>query len=180
MVCAAEAQQQLGLDRVLMVVASVPPHKGDGDDPGAEHRLQMCRLIATDHPWLEVSELELQRSGPSYTVDTLREIHASAPGDELTLILGADAALGLPDWREPEGVLELAALAIVDRTGIGLEALREHLSRLHGGERLTFIDAPPIGISSSLVRERVAAGRSVAHLVGRDVAAYIDAQGLYR
>ena len=82
MVCASEARAQLSLDRVLLVPTGVPPHKPMDDEPGAEHRLAMCRLAIGEHrDWLEASRIEIDRDGPSFTVDTLREIHATRPGD---------------------------------------------------------------------------------------------------
>ena len=105
LICAQEAYLQLGLDRVTLIPARIPPHKPVEDEPGAEHRLELCRLaIRGDEDRFQVSDLEIRREGPSYTVDTLEELHSSAPDHELFLIVGGDIAAGLPGWHEPERV----------------------------------------------------------------------------
>ena len=123
--------------------------------------------------------MELDRPGPSWTVDTLRAIHATAPGDELTFIVGGDQAHGLPTWREPEAVLALATLAVAERAGVRRDDVRTRLAGLEGAERVAFFDMPRIDISSSDIRRRVAARRPIRHLVPRAVATYIGEQGLY-
>jgi nicotinate-nucleotide adenylyltransferase len=178
LLCAQEAYGALGLDRVVLLPTRTPPHKPLPDDPGPEHRLEMCWL-ACDEEWLSPSRVELDRDGPSYTVDTLREIHAQAPGDELTFIVGGDMAASLPQWREPEAILDLATLAIAERDGSRREELAERLSALRGGERVVFLDIPRVDVSSTMVRRRVAEGRSVRWLVPNEVARYIAANGLY-
>src|SRR3954466_4288225 len=117
LVCAQEALGQLGLDRVVLMPVSVPPHKEAEADPGGGHRHEMCRLATAKDERLGVSRLEIDREGQSYTVDTLRAIHESAPGDDLTFIVGGDMAHSLPTWREPEAVLEMATMAVAERSG---------------------------------------------------------------
>jgi nicotinate-nucleotide adenylyltransferase len=179
LLCAQEARHALLLERVWLMPANEPPHK-DVDDPGAEHRVAMCELACEGEEGLEVSRLEVDRPGPSYTVDTLREIHAQAPSDELTFIVGGDMAATLPRWREPEAILGLATLAVAEREGVEREVLRAGLSRLDGAEKVTFIDIPRVDVSSSMLRERVRDGRPIGHLVPDAVARYITEQGLYR
>jgi nicotinate-nucleotide adenylyltransferase len=179
-VCATQARWQLGLERVVLMPAGVPPHKAAPDDPGAEHRLAMCRLAAADEAsWLEVSDREVRRAGPSYTIDTLREINADDPGDQLTFIVGGDMAWSLPAWREPEAVLELATLAIAERAGTPRDDVAARLASLRGGDRLAFIDMPRIDITSSGVRVNVRAGRPIRYLVPDRVVDYIAEKGLY-
>ncbi len=180
LVCAQDARAQLGLDRVLLMPVHTPPHKEAVDDPGCEVRFEMCRAAAVGDPGLEVSRLELDRGGSSWTVDTLRAIHARAPSDELTFIVGGDQAHGLPTWREPAAILELAVLAVAEREGIVREDVRARLGDLAPPGRLTFFDMPRIDVSSSDVRRRVAAGRPIRHLVPDRVAALIAERGLYR
>ncbi len=157
----------------------VPPHKRAEDDPGAEHRLAMCRLAVGHDERLAVCQLELRRAGPSYTVDTLRALHAADPARELTFILGADMARTLADWREPREILALARLAVAERDGTARGEIRSTLAPLHVQTRLDFLDMPPIDVSSSAVRERVASGVPIEGLVPDAVAGYIAAQGLY-
>ena len=183
---AQHARRELALDRVLLVPANRSPEKSAAGDPGGEHRLRMCRLAIGDAPGLDVAALELQRAAPSYTVDTLRVLHAEHPHAQLTFILGADVARTLSAWREPRELLALAALAVALRAGAGDGAaesdsreLRRALAALPGA-RVRFLEMPPIAVSSSLVRERVARAEPIAELVGPAVAAYIDAHDLYR
>ena len=177
--CAERARDQLGLDRVTLMVAGTPPHKEVPEDPGAEHRLAMCRLVADASAGLCASELELRRTGPSYTITTLRQIHAERPGDELTLIVGGDMALSLPTWAEPEAILGLAGLAVAERSGMRREAVLEQLCTLPGGEHAAFLDMPQLDVSSSMVRDAVRAGRPIRHLVPDQVADYIEQWRIY-
>ena len=176
---ARHAYDELDLGRVLFVPVHIPPHKSAEDDPGPEHRMQMCRLAIDGDHRLLVSGLEVQRAGPSYTVDTLRAIHASDPGVELTFIVGADMARTLPAWREPEQVLSLARLAVAEREGAAQREIRDVLAALSGDERVLFLDMAPIDVSSSMVRERVAEGEPIDDLVPAAVAEYIELHGLY-
>ncbi len=181
LLCASEARDQLALERVLLVPAGVPPHKPMPDDPGIAHRVTMCRLAAASHAaWLGVSELETRRSGPSYTVDTLRELHASDPGDELTFIVGGDMAWSLPSWREPQAILELARVAVAERVGARREEIREQLAALPDAEqRVEYIEVPRIDISSAALRRRVNGGHPITYLVPDAVSDYIEREGLY-
>jgi nicotinate-nucleotide adenylyltransferase len=179
LVCAQEAFQQLELDRVLLIPTLTPPHKVLHDDPGPAHRLELCRLAARDDDRFEVSSLELDRDGLSYTVDTLEELHATIKDSELYLIVGGDIATGLPDWREPERVLELATLAVADREGTPRSAIELALDRVPGGEHVRFFSMPHIGISSTLVRRHLQGGHSVRYLIPDQVIEYIERHGLY-
>jgi nicotinate-nucleotide adenylyltransferase len=181
LVCAQEAYTQLGLDRVVLMPAHLPPHKTIAGDPGATRRRELCELAIGGDERFAVSDLELGRPGPSYTVDTLRVLHDQAPQDELTFIVGGDMARSLPSWREPDAVIELARIAIAERTGAARADIRADLASLVGAtdDRIAFFDMPRIDISSSLVRERVAAGRPIRYLVPDAVAERIAADGLY-
>ena len=180
LVCASEARAQLALERVVLIPTGVPPHKPMEQEPGAAHRLEMCRLAADGHrDWLTVSSIEVDRGGPSYTADTLREIHASQPGDELTFIVGGDMAWSLPSWREPEAILGLASVAVAERAGARREEVRERLDAMAGAGRITYIDVPRLDISSSALRRRVREGRPLDYLVPDPVADYIEQRRLY-
>jgi nicotinate-nucleotide adenylyltransferase len=179
LVCAQQALAQLELDRVLLVPVHEPPHKGIEADPGVEHRVELCRRAVEGEDRLEVSLVEVEVPGPSYTVDTLRKLNERSPGDDLTFIVGGDMALSLPAWREPEAMLELAELGVAEREGVRRTDIAERLSGL-GADRLRFFDMPRLDISSSLIRRYVAAGRPIRYLVPDGVAAYIEEAGLYR
>ena len=181
LVCASAARDQLGLERVLLVPTRIPPHKEVDDEPGPAHRLQMCRLAARDHGgWLAVSSIEVDREGPSYTVDTLEQIHASRPGDELSLIVGGDMAWSLPSWHRPEDVLRLARLAVAERAGARREEVRARLADMPGSDRIDYIDMPRLDISSSDLRRAVRERRPIEFLVPDPVGDYIEQEGLYR
>ena len=179
LICAQEAYLQLELDQVMMIPARINPLKSVEDEPGAEHRLELCRLAADADQRLTVSDLEVARQGPSFTVDTLGELHAREPTRELFLIVGGDVAAGLAQWREPERVLSLATLAVVKRPGTPRSVVDEVLSGLHGAERTRFFRMPRIGISSTEIRRRVRRGVSIRYLVPDPVRAYIHEHNLY-
>ncbi len=157
-----------------------PPHKPVEHDPGAAQRLEMCRLLVAGVERVSVCALELEREGPSYTVDTLSAIHESHPQAELTFIAGADIAATMPDWHEPQRLFELAGVAVAARSGTERSAVRAALAPLQPPEaKLRFLDSPLLDVSSSLVRERAAAEQPIEQLVGADVAGYIAEHGLY-
>jgi nicotinate-nucleotide adenylyltransferase len=180
LVCAQEAYIQLRLDRVMLMPARIPPHKPVDDEPGVEHRLELCRLAVEGDDRFSVSDLEAQRDGPSYTIDTLRELHNQEPDTELFLIVGGDIAAGLPQWREPEAVLELATLAVARRRGTSRSRVSGALHELRGAERAEFFRMPRIGISSTFVRRRVRARQPIRYIVPDAVDRYIEREGLYR
>src|SRR4051812_49720300 len=138
-----------------------PPHKEAPDDPGGEHRYEMCRLATVHDEGFAVSRLELDREGRSYTADTLRAIHESAPGDDLTFIVGGDMAHSLPTWREPEAVLEMATLAVAERSGTHRADIEQRLAGLGGADTIRFFAMPRLDTSSSDVRRRVREGRPI-------------------
>lgn len=180
LICAQEAHRELSLDRVLFVPARIPPHKPVEHEPGAAHRLALCRLAIGEDPRFAVCDMELHRDGPSYTVDTLAQLRAERPNDELVLILGGDIAAGLTEWHRPEDVLELATLAVAKRRGTPRGAVDRTLASLRGGERARFFEMPRIGVSSTMLRRRVRAGQPIHYFVPEPVRAYVDRHGLYR
>jgi nicotinate-nucleotide adenylyltransferase len=177
LVCAQEALLQLDLEQVLLVPVRVAPHKIVDAEPGVAHRVAMCEAAVAGNERLGVSRADAERDGRSYTVDLLRALEGD---DELTFIVGGDMAHSLPAWRDPEGVLELARLAIAEREGVRRADILERVSGLAGAaERLCFFDMPRLDISSSLIRRRVAIGLPVRYLVPDAVAAYIERERLY-
>jgi nicotinate-nucleotide adenylyltransferase len=177
---ARHALRELSLSRVVLMPARMPPHKPLEPQPSPAQRLQMCELLVASQQRVSACALELERGGPSYTVDTLTEIHASHPRAELTFIVGADIAATLPAWREPRRLLELAELAVAARSGTDRRKVLDAIAAVAAPEpRVRFLEAPPIDVSSSLVRERAAAQQPLQPLVGADVARYIVEHGLY-
>jgi nicotinate-nucleotide adenylyltransferase len=179
LVCAQEACAQLELDRVLLVPVHEPPHKEVEADPGVDHRVELCRRAVAGDARFEVSRIEADVPGRSYTVDTLRRLHDSSPEDELTFIVGGDMAHALPTWHEPEAVLSLATLGVAEREGVRRADITERLAGLAGADRIRFFDMPRLDISSSMIRRRVALGRPIRYLVPDAVAGYIAAERLY-
>jgi len=179
LICAQEAYLQLKLDRVTLIPARIPPHKPVEDEPGPEHRLELCRVAVGDDDRFDVSDLEITREGPSYTVDTLELLHSREPESELFLIVGGDIAAGLPSWREPERVLSLATLAVAGRRGTSRAEVDDALSGIAGGERAEFFHMPTISIASTVLRRRVRAGEPIRYYVPDAVVSYIDRHRLY-
>jgi nicotinate-nucleotide adenylyltransferase len=179
LVCATQALDELELDRVLLVPVNQPPHKAAEADPGVEHRVELCRRAVAGNEQLDVSLVDAEVAGPSFTVGTLSRLHDRCPGDQLTFIVGGDMAFSLPTWREPEAILELAELGVAEREGVRRTDIVERLSGL-GTDNVRFFDMPRLDISSSQIRRMVAGGRSIRYLVPDAVADYIEHEGLYR
>ncbi|HYZ27901.1 MAG TPA: nicotinate-nucleotide adenylyltransferase [Thermoleophilaceae bacterium] len=179
LVAAQEAHWQLGLDVVVWIPVADAPHRVVEDDPGAEARFEMVEMAIAGDERFRVSRIEIERGGPSYTVDTLRQLREREPEAELFLILGGDQALALPSWHEPEQVLELATLAVFERGSSNRNAIAIKVARLRGAERVRFLDMPRIDISSTAVRRRAATGKPIRYLVPDKVAHFIGARSLY-
>lgn len=177
LVGAQAALDRLELDRLLFVPAKTPPHKAAVVISPVPHRLAMLRLALADNPALGLCLDELERPGPSFTVDTLRAFRARcAPGDELFFILGADQLAEFDSWKDWREILALAALAVLHREGSGRP--EELVARL-GGPLVRWVEMPLIGISGTAIRQARREGRSIRYLVPDPVAAYIEANRLY-
>lgn len=172
---------RLQLERVLFVPAGDPWRKAGQEVTPAEHRLAMVRLLLAADPYFEVSTLEVERQGPSYTVDTLEALHHQyGPGVELYFILGEDALHDLPNWKEPARIISLAWLAVAPRP-VERGTATAHLQAAVPGllERIVDLPMPTIDISSTALRERAMAGLSLRYLVPLAVEEYIRRHGLY-
>ncbi|MEA2474423.1 MAG: nicotinate-nucleotide adenylyltransferase [Thermoleophilaceae bacterium] len=176
---AQEARARLGLDEVLLMPMARAPHREIEPEPGAEVRLRLTELAVQGDVRLSACPIEVDRGGRSYTVETLRALRDRGPADERFLILGGDAAAGLPAWREPEEVLRLATVAVAEREGWESERVRETLDGLEGSERVVYFEMPRFDVSSSLVRRRAAEGLPVRYFVPDLVAEEIAERGLY-
>jgi nicotinate-nucleotide adenylyltransferase len=180
---AEEAREVLGIETVLFVPTGSPPHRDDAIAP-AEDRLRMVALAIDGNPAFRVSRMEVDRSGPSYTRDTLEALaqdeRAAGRAADLVLILSAETFHDLPGWHEPRRILELARLAVAPRVGHATPD-REWLTAQFPGleERVTLLQSPRLGVSSTMIRARLAAGRSIRYLVPDPVIAYIGEHGLY-
>jgi nicotinate-nucleotide adenylyltransferase len=176
---AQEALWRLGLEEVLFVPTGEAPHKRIADDPGRELRLAMTRLAASEDARFSVSTLEVEREGPSYTYETLEQL-AEQRDSQLVFVMGADAAVGLETWREPERVVQLAHLAIARRAGVAPAEFAAVLAVLGAGsDRVTMLEMPEFGISSSAVRERAKEGGPLRYMVPEAVARFVQERGIY-
>ncbi len=150
------------------------------DDPGAELRLAMTRLAATDDERFLASTVEIDRDGPSYTYETLEQLATEEENDRMVFVMGADAALGLESWRNPERVVELAQLAIARRAGISDAEVASVVRSLGADAHCEMLDMPEFGISSSAARERAKEGRPLRYVVPEQVARFIEERRVYR
>ena len=194
---ADEVCEALALERVLFVPAARPPHKPAAQLADARHRFEMTALAVRERPGFEVSDVELRRAGPSYTVDTLTAL--GRPGEDLILIIGSETFLDLLGWKEPERLGRLARLAVVPRDGTPFDPAAPAVQKVLSGLGLPEFTRVPAGaaqatlppgpllvhaaslpISGSDLRRRVREGRSLAYRLPTSVAAYIREHGLYR
>jgi nicotinate-nucleotide adenylyltransferase len=177
---AQEAFWRLGLEEVILVPTGDAPHKLIAEDPGREARMEMTRLAAAADGRFSVSALEVEREGPSYTYETLEALAEERGDRELVFVMGADAAVGLESWRNPERVVKLATLAVARRAGISDADVAEVTRSIGCEGPTTMLEMPQFGVSSSAVRERAKQGRPLRYLVPDPVAHLIEERGLYR
>jgi nicotinate-nucleotide adenylyltransferase len=179
LVLAQEALWGLGLDELILIPTGVAPHKRIEPEPGPAIRLELAEAAVADLDRVRVSDVEVARDGPSYAYRSLELLADELPGSDFTFVMGADVAVGLASWRHPQRVLELARIAVAMRPGVSPEAVEEVLDGLGDGPGAEFIAMPAIGVSSTLIRERVALGRPLRWLVPDAVAERIAERGLY-
>lgn len=180
LVTAEEARVQFSLDQVLFIPAGKPPHKEVRTGVAAsEHRYLMTVVATTENDAFEVSRIEIDREGPSYTIDTVRELHARHnAGLELFFITGADAVWEILTWHEHEEVVKLARFIAATRPGYPLDRFHE-LSDAGIADAVQVMEIPALAISSSDIRQRVREGRPIRYLTPDAVGAYISKHGLY-
>ncbi|MEQ8790355.1 MAG: nicotinate-nucleotide adenylyltransferase [Pirellulaceae bacterium] len=181
---AESCREQCRLDEVWFVPAAVPPHKQEDERTEAKHRVEMLELAIAGNPAFRVSTLELDRGGVSYTVSTLAAIGEQQPEAELFLLVGGDSLRDLATWREPERICRLATPAAVGRVG-SPPADYSSLEPIVSAERLAHIrrhavEMPLVDLSSTDIRRRIAAGRSIRYMTPRAVEMYISQHGLYQ
>jgi nicotinate-nucleotide adenylyltransferase len=180
LVAANEAAWELDLERILFLPAANPPHKQGETVARAEDRVAMVRLAIADNPRFELCTIELDRGGLSYTVETLRELHKQQPGIEPYFIVGMDSLADLPSWHDPAGVLRLARLVAVHRAGWDVVDVKSLDRQFPGAaERVHTLRIPGLDISSTDLRDRIAAGRPVRYLIPDPVIAYIEEHNLF-
>lgn len=178
--CAEQTREAYGLDAVIFVPAGNPVFKKDRQITPALDRLAMCRLAVEGNPAFDVSAIEVDRGGNTYTVDTLRELRAHYPDNvDLFFITGADAVMNIVKWRESAAIADLARLIAVTRPGYALNAERKRAIEDQGNIEVSYLEVTALAISSSDLRHRVAEGLSIRYLTVRCVYDYIREHGLY-
>ena len=179
---AEECRDRLRMDRVIFVPARLPPHKQTRSLTAPHHRMSMVRIAITSNPGFEASPIEFERPGPSYSVDTLRQLRRNYPqGTEMSFIMGADSLNELASWHDPAGLLAICKLVVVNRPGApAVES--SYLAGVYpgAGERLIAIEVPGLDIASSDLRERLRTGMTVRYQVPEQVIDYIESNELYR
>jgi len=180
LVAAEQARARFGLERVIFVPNHAPPHKRDYQVTPAERRHEMVVLATASHPCFEVSRIEIDRPGPSYSVDTLHAFREKLGGSaELYFITGADAVLEVATWHEPEQLFQLCELVAVTRPGHHLDEATKMLTR-RLLERIHVLPIPGVDISSTELRRRARSGESLRYLTPPAVVSYLQTHGLYR
>ncbi len=171
---AESAREQLQLDTVVFMPAGIAPHKQQDKTTSPAARLDMLKLAIGGQSAFEVSDLEIKRGGISYTVDTLTELRAQYADAELILLVGADTLVDMPNWKDPERIVSLANIGVVERTGSQVE-----MHSLPGAEILR-VTMPRIDLSSRQMRTKVEHRKSIRYCTPRAVEKYIEAAGLYQ
>jgi len=179
---AGEVRSRLDLAAILFVPAGQPWLKIDSSLSPTEHRVQMVRLAIAGKPHFKLSTMEIERPGPTYTVDTMAELQAQrGPADALYFIMGWDNLAELPQWKEPSRLISLCQLVAVPRPGYPCPDLKVLEPLIPGlSQRVILLDKPEIDISASEIRGRVAQGLSISHLIPEPVERYIKQQKLYQ
>lgn len=176
---AREIQEALQFDRIIFIPAKIPPHKDATDLASGKDRMEMVRLAVEDFPGAMVSDIELKSHGKSYTVYTMEKLGALLPDSEFTLMMGADMLLTFDKWFRWQDILQMARLAAVARGAGELETLRKKAAELSPEGRIDVIEAPPLPMSSTDIREQIREGGGVSHLLPEAVLRYIRKAGLY-
>ena len=178
---AEEVRARLDLAEIIFVPTGQPWLKANSPIAVAEHRVQMVRLAIADKPYFKLSTVEIDRAGPSYSVDTVAELQKQlGAGDELFFILGYDSLVELPLWHEPSQLIQMCRLVAVPRPGYSAPDLKKLEAKIPGlSQRVILMDRPEIDISATEIRNRVAQGLSIHHLVPEPVGKYIKQHRLY-
>lgn len=182
LVTAEGARHSLGLEKVIFVPAGSPPHKPNNFITEPWARYTMTRLAVDSNPFFMVSTIEVERAGPSYTIDTMRTLSRLYPGAQIYFITGADALLEILTWREFEALLAICHFVAATRPGYRLSELSDRLNQLPGGlkQNVLCMEVPALAISSTDIRQRVREGRPVKYLLPESVEEYILKNDLYR
>ena len=176
---AEEAYEKLGLDRLILVPANVPPHKEAPDLCSGRDRLEMCRLAVSDHEGFEVSDFELNQGGKSYSVFTAEHFARMYPDDDIYMMVGSDMLLSFDRWYRFEDILKTVTLAVVSREYDDMDELEKKAEELSAFGNIKIINAEPFPVSSTEIRERIRLGQKYSCYLPEKVVQYIRLNGLY-
>lgn len=183
LVAAEAVRQEMNIEKIIFIPTGRPPHKKNTDDEHAEHRYLMTVLATVTNPHFDVSRMEIERSGLTYTIDTVREIRSLCkPNTSVFFITGADAVNQILTWKDSEALLSLCEFVAVTRPGHKKEKLLESIDSIQNKfkSRLHFLEVPALAISSTDIRNRVMAGKTIKYLLPETVEDYILKFGLYK
>lgn len=176
LIIAESIREDFNLDKVVFIPAAAPPHKDSPQMTKVGARLKMVELAIADNPYFEISKIEIQRGGISYTVDTVRTLRAYYPSTaELFLLIGADSLIELPTWKTPKELFNLCQVLVLPRPGFEINKAEERFRK-----KATLAKTPLIEICSTDIRRRVKEGKSIRYLVPPAVGEFIQKEGLYR
>jgi nicotinate-nucleotide adenylyltransferase len=181
LIIAEFVREHFHLEKVLFVPAKNPPHKESVDNQTSQHRYNMVQIAITDNTFFDVSSIELNRDGPSYTSDTLQELKSLCPGKKLYFICGADSIVNIKTWHSIGSIFENADMIVVNRPDVNkadVKNISEWLIDRYNAS-IRFYDMPGIEISSTIIRKRIKDGLSVRYMVPERVLKYIQLHGLY-
>ena len=174
------AKEEFAIDRLLFMPSGNPPHKRDRHIIASEHRAEMVRIAISDNPQFELCDYEIEKKSYSYTSETLEYFKNKYPNDRLYFIIGGDSLAAFETWHRPEKILSLADILVFERSGYcdDTEKSTEHLNKKYNAN-IHLIHAPKFDISSSMIRERLAEGKTVKYMLPDGVIDYIYKNSLY-
>ena len=175
LIVAESVREQLQLDKVVFVASADPPHRSDVGRATASTRFEMTKLSVDDNNFFEVSDIEIQRAGKSYTIDTLAVLEGLYPGSKLYLLIGSDNLAEFHTWKSSGEILTKCELVAFSRPDFSMKELKNEFAK-----SARIVNVPHVGISASEIRRRVKMGRSIRYMVRRNVEEYILRNGLYR
>lgn len=175
LIVAEVARDQFGLDEVWWIPNATPPHKSSDELANVEHRVEMTRRAVSDNSGFRLCEIEIERAGVSYTVDTVRTLQEQHPDTGFGLIIGSDSLDHFAEWHEPDEIADRVPLVVYKRPGV-IDTVPEPRFARH----VRFVAAPVMEVSGTEIRSRCRAGRSIRYLVPESVRTYIEQNGLYR
>jgi nicotinate-nucleotide adenylyltransferase len=175
LIVAEIAKDQLELEEVWWIPNATPPHKSHDELAAVEHRLAMTRRAVANNPTFRLCEIEIEREGVSYTVDTVRTLQNEYPDTDFGLLIGSDSLDHFGEWHRPDEIAERVPLVVYKRPGV-----IEEVAEPRFANRVRFVSAPVMEVSGTEIRSRRRAGRSIRYLVPESVRAYVQEKGLYR